>query len=127
MMDRRLRRRDLLGSAVAGVTSFAMSPLQAQQTQLIALLHLAPRPGDIEFNKRLIERAVLQASSRGARLIVTPELCVSGYGFRDLIGTSSSSRSSRLFSTGQRVWRRTDGASLVWASRKRTTMPSSTA
>ena len=65
-----------------------MSPLQAPQTRIIALLHLAPRPGDVEFNKRLIERAVVQAASLGARLIVTPELCLSGYGFRDLVGTT---------------------------------------
>ena len=53
----------------------------------LALLHLAPRPGEIERNKRVIERAVLRGSAMGARLIVTPELVVSGYGFRDVIGT----------------------------------------
>ena len=114
MMDRRLHRRDLLGSAVAGVTSFAMSPLQAEQTRTIALLHLAPRPGDIEFNKRLIERAVSRASSLGARLIVTPELCVSGYGFRDLIGTNwIAEEQPALLDWAARLVRRTDGASVV--------------
>ena len=114
MMGRRLHRRDLLGSAVAGVTSFAMSPLQAQQTRIIALLHLAPRPGDLEYNKRLIERAVSQASSLGARLIVTPELCVSGYGFRDLIGTTwIAEQQPALLDWAARLARRTDGASLV--------------
>ena len=53
----------------------------------IALLHLAPRPAKVENNKRVIEQAVLRASKMGARFIVTPELVVSGYGFRDLIGT----------------------------------------
>lgn len=53
----------------------------------IALLHLAPRPGDIEHNKRMVARAVGRASAMGALLIVSPELVVSGYGFRDLIGT----------------------------------------
>ena len=53
----------------------------------LALLHLAPRAGEIEENKRSIEVAVLQASAMGARFIVSPELAVSGYGFRDIIGT----------------------------------------
>ena len=53
----------------------------------LALLHLAPRAGEIEGNKRSIEAAVLQASAMGARFIVSPELVVSGYGFRDIIGT----------------------------------------
>ena len=91
-----------------------MSPLQAQQTRTIALLHLAPRPGDIEFNKRLIERAVSRASSLGARLIVTPELCVSGYGFRDLIGTNwIAEEQPALLDWAARLVRRTDGASVV--------------
>jgi predicted amidohydrolase len=35
----------------------------------------------------MIEDAVLEASRRGARIIVGPELLLSGYGFRDVIGT----------------------------------------
>ena len=114
MMDRRLRRRGLLGSIVAGASSFAMSPLQAQQISVIALLHLAPQPGSLEYNMRLIERAVSQAASLGARLIVTPELCLSGYGFRSLIGTSwiAGEQPARL-AWAARLARRTDGASLV--------------
>jgi predicted amidohydrolase len=53
----------------------------------IALLHLAPRAGGIEENKRKLEAAVLRASALGATLIVSPELAISGYGFRDIIGT----------------------------------------
>ncbi|WP_428661764.1 carbon-nitrogen hydrolase family protein [Reyranella sp.] len=91
-----------------------MSPLQAHQAQTIALLHLAPRPGDVEYNKRLIERAVSQASSRGARLIVTPELCLSGYGFRDLIGTTwIAGEQPALLDWAARLARRTGGASIV--------------
>ena len=91
-----------------------MSPLQAQQTRTIALLHLAPRPGDIDDNERLIERAVSQASSLGARLIVTPELCLSGYGFRDLIGTNwiAEEQPARL-DWAARLAQSTNGASLV--------------
>jgi 5-aminopentanamidase len=53
----------------------------------IALLHLAPQPGRLEHNKRLIEGGARKASAMGARLIMTPELALSGYGFRDAIGT----------------------------------------
>lgn len=54
----------------------------------IALLHLAPRPGALDDNKRMIETAVIDAAAAGARLIVGPELALSGYGFRDLVGTA---------------------------------------
>jgi predicted amidohydrolase len=53
----------------------------------VALLHLAPRPGKIAWNKRMVERAVLRAAAMGARFIVASELVISGYGFRDVIGT----------------------------------------
>ena len=58
-----------------------------EEKSTIAILHLAPRAGEIERNKCVIEEAVLRASVMGAKFIVTPELAVSGYGFRDLIGT----------------------------------------
>jgi len=50
----------------------------------MALLHLAPQPGEIERNKQMVERAVLRASAAGAGFIVSPELVVSGDGFREL-------------------------------------------
>ena len=53
----------------------------------LALLHLAPRPGALDGNRRQIEAAAGAAAAAGARLIVTPELALSGYGFRDVIGT----------------------------------------
>lgn len=53
----------------------------------LALLHLASWPGEVERNKSEIERAVRRAAALGARFAVTPELAVSGYGFRDVIGT----------------------------------------
>lgn len=53
----------------------------------IALLHLAPLPGDLTHNRRLIERAVTTAAGLGAAWIITPELCLTGYTFADRIGT----------------------------------------
>jgi predicted amidohydrolase len=53
----------------------------------IALLHLAPVPGDLIENRRLIERAITTAARSGASWIITPELCICGYTFTDAIGT----------------------------------------
>ena len=53
----------------------------------IAFLHLAPVPGDLAGNRRLIETAVARAAHAGAAWILTPELAVCGYSFADRIGT----------------------------------------
>ncbi|MEM8711659.1 MAG: carbon-nitrogen hydrolase family protein [Planctomycetota bacterium] len=58
----------------------------AANSPSIALLHLDPRPGEIEANRRSLVHAVEIAAEAGADLIVTPELCTSGYAFSDLIG-----------------------------------------
>jgi predicted amidohydrolase len=78
-------RRALLGGGAGA--SLAMTAAHADDKRTIALLHLAPTAGDLDGNRRMIEVAVLRAAELGAKLIATPELCVSGYGFRDLIGT----------------------------------------
>ena len=56
-------------------------------TLRIALLHLAPIPGDLTGNRRLVEKAVTAAARLGATWIITPELIVTGYTFADSIGT----------------------------------------
>ncbi len=53
----------------------------------VAFLHLEPRPGRIAHNRKLIEKAITVAADSGARWIITPELCVSGYFFRESAGT----------------------------------------
>ncbi|MFK2825365.1 carbon-nitrogen hydrolase family protein [Bacillus sp. B190/17] len=53
----------------------------------IALLHLLPIAGDIEYNRTLIEKAVQLAASKQADWIITPELAVSGLQFSHKIGT----------------------------------------
>ena len=53
----------------------------------ISLLHLAPVPGEINANRRLLEHATRIAASQGAGWVVSPELAVCGYGFSRLIGT----------------------------------------
>lgn len=59
----------------------------ATPTLRIAFLHLAPVPGDLAGNRRLIETAIVQAAQAGAAWILTPELAVCGYSFADRIGT----------------------------------------
>lgn len=84
----RPRHRRNLPQVFAGGVAFAtVTPAAATPTSTIALLHLAPQPGEIAANRTALEQAVRRAAASGARLIVTPELAVSGYGFRDLVGT----------------------------------------
>ena len=46
-----------------------------------ALLHLAPIPGDLTRNRRLVETAVTTGARVGATWIIKPELIVTGYTF----------------------------------------------
>jgi 5-aminopentanamidase len=80
-------RRNLLKAAAGALGFTIVSAARADASTTLALLHLAPRPGEVEQNKRMVEAALQRASVLGAKVIVTPELVVSGYGFRDLIGT----------------------------------------
>jgi predicted amidohydrolase len=52
----------------------------------IALLHLAPVPGDVAHNRQVVEDAVAKAANLGATWILTPEFCISGYTFADRLG-----------------------------------------
>lgn len=53
----------------------------------IALLHVAPIPGALAENRRLITDAITKAGRFGAGWIITPELAESGYTFADTLGT----------------------------------------
>jgi len=103
----------LLQVFAGGVAFATVTPATAASTVTIALLHLAPRPGEIEANRADLDRAIRRAAANGARLIVTPELAVSGYGFRDLVGTGwIASGQSALFAWAGALARETQ-ASLV--------------
>jgi len=87
-----LNRRQFLQAGTFGVAAAVLTstfPTEIMQTPAlrIALLHLAPLPGDLTHNRRLIEKAVTTAAGLGATWIITPELCVCGYQFADRIGT----------------------------------------
>jgi predicted amidohydrolase len=47
----------------------------------VACRQIAPVVGDLEGNRRLTREAVREAVAAGARLVVLPELCTSGYVF----------------------------------------------
>src|SRR4026207_1885447 len=57
------------------------------QTLCIALLHLAPIPGDLTRNRQLVEKAVNAAAQLGATWSITRDLVVPGDTFADSIGT----------------------------------------
>jgi 5-aminopentanamidase len=87
-----LNRRQFLKAGTwglaAGVASWT-SPqaIMAPPALRIALLHLAPIPGDLAHNRRLVATAITTAAGSGASWIITPELCICGYAFADQIGT----------------------------------------
>jgi len=53
----------------------------------LALLHLAPTLGDLEANRRLLEKATRAAANIGAQWALSGELVCSGYEFEPVIGT----------------------------------------
>lgn len=54
-------------------------------TQNIALVQINPLLGDLAGNEQLIHKAALDAYSQGAKLVVTPELSLTGYPPEDLL------------------------------------------
>lgn len=106
-------RRNLLQVFAGGVAFATVTQATAASTTTIALLHLAPRPGEIEANRDALEQAMRRAAAAGARLIATPELAVSGYGFRDLIGTDWIARDQPALFAWAGALARESKASLV--------------
>lgn len=51
----------------------------------VALAQINATVGDLEGNARLIEAAARQAYVKGARLVATPELSLTGYPPEDLL------------------------------------------
>ena len=54
-------------------------------TQNIALAQINPLLGDLAGNAQLIHKAALEAYAQGAKLLVTPELSLTGYPPEDLL------------------------------------------
>jgi predicted amidohydrolase len=53
------------------------------ETLRTAFLHLAPRSGEPDANRASLAEAVTAAGRSGARLVLAPELAISGYCFRN--------------------------------------------
>lgn len=61
---------------------------------IVACCQMAPKIGDLVYNRTLTERAIRSAASRGAQVVVLPELMQSGYLFADRSEALSSSEST---------------------------------
>ncbi|UVJ45617.1 nitrilase family protein [Pseudomonas sp. LS1212] len=57
--------------------------MNALNTIHVACCQVAPKVGDLAYNRKLTERAIRTAASRGAQVVVLPELAQSGYVFAD--------------------------------------------
>ena len=53
--------------------------------QKIALAQINPLLGDLAGNAQLIHKAAQEAYSHGAKLVITPELSLTGYPPEDLL------------------------------------------
>jgi 5-aminopentanamidase len=84
---RRFLKAGTLGLAAGVLTSTSPRAIMSTPSLRIALLHLAPIPGDLAHNRRLVETAIATAAGLGADWIITPKLCLWGYSFADQIGT----------------------------------------
>lgn len=60
----------------------------------VACCQLAPRFGDLAYNRQLTERAIRSAAVQGAQVVVLPELIQSGYCFADPIEALSLSETT---------------------------------
>lgn len=60
-------------------------------TLVVAAVQFAPLLGAVDDNRARIARAIVEAAGRGAKLVVLPELCTSGYVFDDAAEAHASS------------------------------------
>jgi 5-aminopentanamidase len=89
-MKKPMNRRTFLKCVVLAGAGALPRPVAAgdePKPVRIAFLHLSPAPGDLTGNRAMIDNAVAAAAEAGATVILTPELCVSGYAFAEVIGT----------------------------------------
>lgn len=61
-----------------------MSPKRVGSLTSVACAQLAPDIGELDRNRAAATAAIEAAAASGARLVVLPELCISGYAFSDV-------------------------------------------
>ncbi|GIW44513.1 MAG: carbon-nitrogen hydrolase [Candidatus Binatia bacterium] len=59
----------------------------AELFRRVAVVQLAPRLGDVEYNLQQLEAGVRRARQEGAHLVVFPELALTGYFLKDMVST----------------------------------------
>ncbi|WPN28187.1 nitrilase family protein [Pseudomonas sp. P5_109] len=59
--------------------------MNSVKNTVVACCQLAPKIGDLAYNRTLTERAIRQAALQGAQVVVLPELVQSGYLFADRV------------------------------------------
>jgi 5-aminopentanamidase len=84
---RKLEEAQVSNWDIAQACYWRGAPMSTGSRLRVALLHLAPVPGNLGHNRDLIERAMIVAAQNGATWIVTPELAVCGYTFAQQLGT----------------------------------------
>ena len=57
--------------------------MNSARNTVVACCQLAPKIGDLTYNRKLTERAIRSAAYQGAQVVVLPELVQSGYLFAD--------------------------------------------
>lgn len=57
--------------------------MNSTKSTVVACCQLAPKIGDLAYNRTLTERAIRSAAYQGAQVVVLPELVQSGYLFAD--------------------------------------------
>lgn len=57
--------------------------MNSTKSTVVACCQLAPKIGDLAYNRKLSERAIRSAAYQGAQVVVLPELVQSGYLFAD--------------------------------------------
>ncbi|MGZ7456937.1 nitrilase-related carbon-nitrogen hydrolase [Pseudomonas sp. Ma2-10] len=87
--------------------------MNSTQSTVVACCQLAPKIGDLAYNRKLTERAIRSAVYQGAQVVVLPELVQSGYLFADR--SEALSLAETVEGPTVRLWAALAGADLLCA------------
>ncbi|CAN7728412.1 carbon-nitrogen hydrolase family protein [Phyllobacterium sp. LjRoot231] len=77
-----------------------------------AALQMQSVPGNVQANLARIEHAAIEAAKSGAELLITPELCITGYGAGDAITTLAEPANGNQIRALQSI-SRTNGIAII--------------